>query len=295
LKKNIFKIIEKKFGLYQVSFIYLQSQTNQTNQKQINIMKKAALVFVGSQLVKTINCTKDSLGAKKLVGVNRPTNEEHIKALMVSFTLFGTARVVITLVRTRAFGGQYEYYIADGQHSLIACKRLDVPFSVLIVELDEDTKMNVTQYVAALNNTSKAWSTKNYLQAYCDNGVREYQKAVKIINETGLTVTDFEQIYLGGGGSKEHKSFKNGTMKFVNEADSDKLLDAVMMVKPYVPNKAFARRSLYKVMRMTADYKKFAKVIVKAAKALAESESKFSENEEEFLNHLIKLNAKYCA
>jgi hypothetical protein len=46
---------------------------------------------------------------------------------------------------------------------------------------------------------------------------------------------------------------------------------------------------------MTADYKKFAKVIVKAGKALAENESKFSENEMEFLDHLIKLNAKYCA
>jgi hypothetical protein len=273
----------------------LQSQTNQTNQKQINIMKKAALSFVGSKLVKFIQSTTDSLGAKKLVGVNRPTSEEHIKALMVSFAMFGTANVNITIIRTRAFGGQYEYYIADGQHSLIACQRLGVSFNLSIIELEVDTKMNVTQYVSALNNTSKAWSTKNYLQAYCDNGIREYQKAVKIINETGLTVTDFEQIYLGGGGSKEHKSFKDGSMKFVNESDSDKLLDAVMMVKPYVPNKAFARRSLYKVMRMTADYKKFAKVIVKAGKALAENESKFSENEMEFLNHLIKLNAKYCA
>jgi hypothetical protein len=278
--------------LERTRYLYIFAPSNKSNN---NIMKKQALEFVGTKLVDFIKCTNDSLKAKKLVGVNRPTNEEHIKALMVSFAMFGTARVVITLIRTRAFGGQYEYYIADGQHSLIACTRLGMPFSLSIIELDEDTKINVTQYVAALNNTSKAWSTKNYLQAYCDNGIREYQKAVKIIAETGLTVTDFEQIYLGGGGSKEHKSFKNGTMKFVNETDSDKLLDAVMMVKPYVPNKAFARRSLYKVMRMTADYKKFAKVIVKAAKALAESESKFSENEEEFLNHLIKLHTKYCA
>lgn len=257
-------------------------------------MKKNVLQFTGTRLVSFIPCTTDCLNAKIMVGVNRPVDETQVKNLMESFKRFGTARVIITLIRTKAFTGSYEYYAGDGQHSLVAAKRLNLPFNISIIELVEDTKIEVTQYVAALNNSSKAWSTSNYLQAYCDNGIPEYIKAVKVIAETGLTVTDFEFIYLGSGGGKEHKAFKNGTMKFFNEADSDKLLEAIVMVKPHVPNKAYVRRALIKVMRMTTDYKKFAKVIVKASMALAENETGFSENETEFLNHLMKLHTKYC-
>jgi len=261
-------------------------------------MKKQVLTFTSSKQVDYIPCTNNDYLTNnfgiQLISVNRKIEEDQVKTLMTSFKRFGVARAIITVVRSRAFTGTYEYYIADGQHSLIACKRLDLPFNVIIIELENDTRLEVTQYIATLNNSNKAWSTKNYLKAYCDNGIFEYVKALKVINETGLTVTDFEFIYLGSGGTKEHQSFKNGLMKFPNEADSDKLLEAVMMVKPHVPNKAFARRSLYKVMRMTDDYNKFAKVIVRASIALAENEAKFSENEEEFLNHLIKLRNKYC-
>lgn len=256
-------------------------------------MKKNVLQFKGNKLVSFIPCTTDCLNAKIMIGINRPVDEAQVKVLMEEFKM-GTARVIITLIRTKAFTGSYELYIADGQHSLVACKRLGIPFNIIVIELDEDTKMGVTKYVAVLNNSSKAWSTTNYLNAYCDNGVPEYIKAVKVIAETGLTVTDFEFIYLGSGGGKEHKAFKNGTMKFFNEADSDKLLEAIVMVKPHVPNKAYVRRSLFKVMRMTNDYQKFAKVIVKASISLAENETSFSENEADFLNHLIKLHTKYC-
>jgi hypothetical protein len=257
-------------------------------------MKKTVFQITGSRLVEFIPNATNTLNAKRIGSINRPVDEAQVKILMDSFVRFGVASLTIIIIRTKAFKGTYELYIGDGQHSAEACNRLGIPFDIKVIELFEDTKLEVTQYIATLNNSNKAWSTTNYLNAYCDNGIPEYIKAVKVIAETGLTVTDFEYIYLGSGGGKEHKSFKNGTMKFPNEADSDKLLEAIMMVKPHVPNKAYVRRSLFKVMRMTNDYQKLAKVIIKASIALAENETSFSENEKEFLAHLIKLNAKYC-
>ena len=257
-------------------------------------MKKTVFQITGSRLVEFIPNATNTLGAKRLNIINRPVAEAQIKILMESFVRFGVASLTVIIIRSKAFTGTYELYIGDGQHSAEACKRLGIPFDIKVIELFEDTKLEVTQYIATLNNSNKAWSTTNYLNAYCDNGIPEYVKAVKVIAETGLTVTDFEFIYLGNGGGNEHKAFKNGTMKFFNEADSDKLLEAIVMVKPHVPNKAPVRRSLFKVMRMTNDYQKLAKVIVKASISLVENETKFSENEKEFLTHLIKLHTKYC-
>lgn len=257
-------------------------------------MKKTVFQTTGSRIVENIPNTTNFLDAKIMIGINRPIKESQIKVLVESFKRFGTASLTITIIRTKALTGSYEYYIADGQHSLVACKRLGIPFDIKIVELFEDTKLEVTQYVATLNNSSKAWSTNNYLDAYCDNGIFEYIKAKKVIVETGLKISDFVNIYLGSGGGKELKTFKDGTMKYPNESDSDKLLEAIMMVKAHVPNKSFTRRALIKVMRMSNDYKKFAKVIVKASIALVENETSFSENETDFLNHLIKLHTKYC-
>jgi tellurite resistance protein len=78
-------------------------------------------------------------------------------------------------------------------------------------------------------------------------------------------------------------------MKFVNEADSMELLDAVMSIKNVIPNKAFVRRSLYKIMRLCKDYKRMAKAVIKTAEALKTAHTKFSENEREFYEHLVKI------
>ena len=255
-------------------------------------MKKTVFQITGSRLVEFIPNSTNTLGAKLLESINRPITEAQVKTLMESFIRFGVASLTITIIRTKAFTGTYEHYIGDGQHSAEACKRLGIPFDIKVIELFEDTKLEVTQYIATLNNSNKAWSTLNYLNAYCENGVQEYIKAKKVLLETGLKISDFVNIYLGSGGSKELKMFKSGTMKYPNESESDNLLDAIVMAKPHVPNKSFTRRSLIKVMRMSSDFKTFAKVVIKASIALFENETSFSENEQEFEKHLIKLHTK---
>ncbi len=64
------------------------------------------------------------------------------------------------------------------------------------------------------------------------------------------------------------------------------------MVKNIIPNKAFVRRSLYKIMRLSKDYNKLAKAIVKVSKAMETSLQKFSCDETEFHNHLTNIYRK---
>jgi len=127
------------------------------------------------------------------------------------------------------------------------------------------------------------------LSAFSNNGIREYKKLAEVKKEHGFTITDLLYIYLGNGSSKENKMFKGGNLTFIDEADSDKLLKAVVKVKNHIPNKAFVRRSLYKMMRMAKDYNKFADAIIKTATALEIACSSFSENETEFYEHLVRI------
>lgn len=242
-----------------------------------------------SVLIETIiNCV-DFSQFKYMNGENRKVVESHVKKLMASFSEYGTAGAKIIVIKTRAYKGKVEYYVADGQHSIIAATRLGLALNVTVVELLDDTVFNITKYVATLNNSSKAWSNQNYLIAFSNNGIREYKIMADILQNTGLQVTDLQYIFLGNGGSRESKIFKSGTVSFVNELDSMKLLDAVLKVVNVIPNKSFVRRALYKVMRLTNNYDKMANAILKTAEALANGHSKFSENESEFYDHLIKI------
>jgi len=99
-------------------------------------------------------------------------------------------------------------------------------------------------------------------------------------------MTDLLFIFIG---SNNRKVFTSGEMTFVNEADSMELLDAVMLVKNAIPDKAFVRRSLYKIMRLCKDYNRMSEAILKTSEALKIAHMKFSENEGEFYDHLVKI------
>lgn len=227
----------------------------------------------------------------KLLPINRVIREQHVKRLMVSFKEFGASARTIIGIRTNAFSkdGSYEVYIADGQHGAIAATRLGLGLDMKIVQLVEDNKMNVTKLVAALNNTSKGWSTNNFLSTFIENDIYEYKRFGKIMTDNGLTITDLLHIFCGEAGVKENKAFKLGELSFIDENDSNHLLEATVKVMPYIPNKAFIRRKLYKVMRTAKNYNKMAEAIVKAGKVFQATGQSFPENEDEFYNSMVKV------
>lgn len=245
-------------------------------------MKKHTLKFINKQ----ITITPEEYDSLMRLDINREIKIQHVNSMQESVERHGILRnVIIVFIKHLN-----KYAIVDGQHLSVALQNMgmDIPCTLVNCQNDEE----VTQLMIDLNNTSKSWSVTNFLNAYCKNGIYEYQKALKVTKEHKLTISDFEFIYLGNG-EHQHKSFKQGLMKFANEKDSDKLLDAVLKVRSHISNKAVIRRALIKVMRLTNDYAKFANIIVNASKALAENEASFSSDEKEFHAHLLKLHMKH--
>jgi len=211
---------------------------------------------------------------------NRKIRKAHVKMIEESFKKFGTAAATIIVIATKCITGKKEYFIADGQHRVTAASRLNMPLNVVIVELINDTKLNLIKYVSELNSKSKQWNTATYLEKFAECGQDNFAYFTELKQTTGLTVSDLCNIFVGSASSIALKEFKEGTINIADVEDSECLLEAVMLVKNLVPNKAFSRRSLYTIFRTAKDYKKMAKAIIRAAN----SGFTFAENESELLN-----------
>lgn len=218
---------------------------------------------------------------------NRDVNKTHVANLKKAIEKTGSGGVVIKVIKTKAFKNKVQYINGDGQHRLQACKELGLPFSYVVVQLVEDTPLNVTKYIAMHNEVVVKWGGDSYLNSYALNGIEEYKTFKKVKEANSLTNTDLLKIF-----GVSNTEFKSGVMKFENEANSMELLKAIVEVKPHVPNKAFVRRSLFKVFDNPSEYSKLATAIINASKTLAEVGMKFSENEGEFLNQLIDIKIK---
>ena len=166
---------------------------------------------------------------------------------------------------------------------------MTLPIKIEFVELVYDTRLNLVQAMAVLNNSNKAWSPDNYLNSYAKLDIYEYKKMRNIKRETGLTISDIQRIFLGRG---KEQDFKQGLAVFNDENNSQRLLDATMKIKLYVPNKAFTRHAFYKLCENTCDYDKFADAIIRTSKNLKKGYSSFSENEATFELQLVTIYKK---
>lgn len=261
--------------------------------KKVRLTKSEKLALVINQtpsvfetrLVKSFINLKD-FSKFDISPLQRAFNQTNACKLMYSFKQYGTASTSVTIIKTSAFGKKDQLIQADGMHTIHSAKLLGLGVNGHIVELIDDTQENILRYIAVLNNVRTGWSNKTYLSEYAklDNDkAKRYRLFEELISEHSLTVTDLSYIFLGGGSKMEVDMFKNGEIEFANERESMRLLKAVLKVKAYLPNKSFARRSLYKVMRMSNNYDKFADKIIS-------SNMTFSENEGELFAQLVYIN-----
>lgn len=191
---------------------------------------------------------------------NRAINQNSVKALEEKMRIMGFVGY-ITIIKTKAFGG-IKYYIADGQHRFEAAKNLGIPFNYEVIQLTEDTKVNVTSFISGLNSTSVRWSTNNFMNGWIANEVKEYKMFKKCLETSCLKITDLLHIFLGGASKKEVLEFQSGKMKFANEKKSLELFKMVCEMSEYLPNKAFSRRALYKTLKTVKSPAKLAKIVI---------------------------------
>lgn len=183
---------------------------------------------------------------------NRPVETSNVNEKIKKLEKYGFIGDVIAL-RTSAFGKKNEHIIAEGQHRLIACEKLNIPFDYKLYEFDkaDDTEDNVICFIADFNSCAVNWSNEKYLNAFKNRGKSEYITMFNTLKETGLTTTDFLNIFLFGAGKQQIESFRSGKMKFSDVKKSKELLKAILMLKEVTPNKSYVRRSLFKIFKIS--------------------------------------------
>lgn len=140
---------------------------------------------------------------KKLTG-NREINDKNVlqKMSLIEKNGFKTTDPIVL---------DTEGKIIDGQHRREAAIELEVPFKFTV---DTESK-NSLETTIEMNNSSKAWSLDDYVNAYALNGNDNYRKLLALKTELGINLTKTLVLYAGYMvGNETQAAIKNGKFEF---------------------------------------------------------------------------------
>jgi len=172
------------------------------------------------------------------------------------------------------------YKILEGQHRFTAAMELGIPFKFEIQEIEN--RRELALFIATVNNSAKAWGTNQFLNVWSKMEIKEYVKLLKIQNETKIQITPLVSAY---SGKSDMKAFRGGVIEFYDEIASDTIIEQIMDLKDLLPNKAFCRRAIIKVMRNKA----YNHTNIKPYIERKVRQGGFSENENDLLRELEML------
>lgn len=121
-----------------------------------------------------------------------------------------------------------EMEILDGQHRLLAAKRLEVEIYYNVTQ-----DMDLTDII--LMNTQKSWGIADYLNYYCLNSNEDYLKLKSFIEKNEMKLKIGLNLAMGQSRTA-FDDFKNGRFKFKNETlmgEIDICKQTVEMIKKH--------------------------------------------------------------
>ncbi|MHA1989194.1 MAG: hypothetical protein ACW98D_21430 [Promethearchaeota archaeon] len=177
--------------------------------------------------------------------INRPITEAHVNLMRESVISHGVLRDVI-LVYTDIFTGKSRYYIADGQHLTKVLVSLNLTFNAKVIKAD--SVEDLVTLIANLNNTSKSWTNRDYLNAWCATGKQEYLYLREISRRYSRYTID---TLLRAFGSRS-KAFKDGAMQ-VNKKLGEAILQELNLMAAIVPVNTRLIRNFIKVYNKHRD------------------------------------------
>lgn len=220
-----------------------------------------------------------------LFGFNREIDKPHVKKLVDSMKEYGF-KGVGQVIKTKFIEGVMKYYVVDGQHRLVAAQQLGISFKFELTILE--TQLETAKFMARFNTSAKSWGTTNFLDVWSDIKIPEYVKLKQIQKETGFQITPLLEAYLETSNQNE---YRDGIMKFPNEKNSDKIISQMIDLNKFLPDKAFCRRTIVKVMRNPKyNHKKMEKAVNDYKKLMGS----FPENERELRRILDKMVDANC-
>jgi len=113
----------------------------------------------------TVQSTTD-WGRFKIMQGNRELHEGNIQAIMNQISAHGQRQPIVINERNE---------VIDGQHRLVACKRLNTPVKFII-----DVGATI-DHVISTNIVGKKWSLMDYINRYVAEGSQDYMKLQQFI------------------------------------------------------------------------------------------------------------------
>ena len=150
-----------------------------------------------SKYVKTETTTRYSMFISP--AHQRDISDSSVKAIMESMREHGIISA-ISVRKSSNFTGKYEVF--DGQHTVEACRRLNLP--VTYNEFRDVTN----KAMISLNGKSRQWNMQNYLGYGVTDGIEDYIFLNDVYKRERLPLTALIMMYGGGYANTPFKELK---------------------------------------------------------------------------------------
>ena len=151
----------------------------------------------------------------KLVGSNRQVKQRNVENLIKSFRLTNGMMMSKPIIVDKG------YNVVDGQHRLMACKKMGIPVHYVVMDEKVD---NIPIY----NTYQEKWGLDDYAKYYSTKGNENYIRLLQIKERAGVSINACLEC-LGYAMSKTlNATFKEG--RFVFEEDIDKSVEHIEKV-----------------------------------------------------------------
>ena len=146
----------------------------------------------------------------KYVTGNRGINERSVERLASDIRVKGQINAVMITP---------ECYVIDGQHRILACKKLHIPVKFVITPVDGLSDLD---YIMSANTVNHNWGWRNYLEMYCVLGKESYISYKKLMDRFKFDHTAMLSAVLftrGDGGAGGPNDFNKGNLRIRNIND----------------------------------------------------------------------------
>jgi len=162
---------------------------------------------------------------------NRTVNTLHVKHLIKSIAENNMLEANPIIVN-------HNFEVIDGQHRLEAAKVLNVPIYFVEVAgtgIDE---------VLSLNTNQRNWTTLDYVNAYINKGIVDYQILVDFMREHRITVS-IASVVLSGAGKSAGELIKSGKFTVKSIRVANEVVELSKKISQYVEPRVMNDRNLY--------------------------------------------------
>ena len=162
----------------------------------------------------TVQSTTD-WGRFKMMKGNRDLHEGNIQAIMNQISAHGQRQPIVINERNE---------VIDGQHRLVACKRLNTPVKFII-----DVGATI-DHVISTNIVGKKWTLMDYINRYVAEGSQDYMKLQQFIikaKSCGIGASCAIQLVRGGIKDVRFYMYDDGKIRMHGGATKQKRLYGV--------------------------------------------------------------------